>query len=244
MDNWELLHNLQGIDQGTEEIRSKLKILEGESEKKSKIREKENKIKGKKEDLASKEKSLRSKNLDLEDNLSKQRKHKGKISEGRITNPKELAKFEREIEHLKSSQDNLEDEALDLMEGVEELKKIIRKEEEELKVFKEEHSKEEKENEERKKGLEEGLEEKIKERQSLVSLLEERLYERYEDLRESKEGLAVAVVRDEACSGCHVDLSTGILGRVKAKKEIQFCQNCGRILYWEGKVSATKSTKE
>jgi uncharacterized protein len=52
----------------------------------------------------------------------------------------------------------------------------------------------------------------------------------YEKLMKSKDGMAIATLRDGKCTGCHMKViaSTGIA--VQTGKEVTQCENCGRIL--------------
>ena len=52
----------------------------------------------------------------------------------------------------------------------------------------------------------------------------------YEKLMKSKDGMAIASLRDGKCTGCHMKViaSTGIA--VQQGKEVTQCENCGRIL--------------
>jgi len=40
----------------------------------------------------------------------------------------------------------------------------------------------------------------------------------------------IAVLRQESCMGCHIGVSSNLVKRVKEGKQLQYCDNCGRIL--------------
>ncbi|PYJ03695.1 MAG: hypothetical protein DME25_11490 [Verrucomicrobia bacterium] len=40
----------------------------------------------------------------------------------------------------------------------------------------------------------------------------------------------VAVVRNQACGGCHMSVPIGLVSAVMRGEEIQLCENCGRYL--------------
>ena len=68
------------------------------------------------------------------------------------------------------------------------------------------------------------------ERDKLVKECPEDHLPLYEKLMKSKDGMAIAGLRDGKCTGCHMKViaSTGIA--VQQGKEVTQCENCGRIL--------------
>lgn len=78
--------------------------------------------------------------------------------------------------------------------------------------------------------LESQLHEVEAERSKLVSNVPDERIPLYEKLMKSKDGMAIAMLREGKCSGCHMKViaSTGIA--VMAGKELTQCENCGRIL--------------
>lgn len=60
--------------------------------------------------------------------------------------------------------------------------------------------------------------------------LYKRFFERYEEN-------AIAHVDDSGvCSGCFVKITPTKFAKVKMKKGIEFCEQCGRILVWKDKA--------
>lgn len=68
-------------------------------------------------------------------------------------------------------------------------------------------------------------------RRQLAADVDEDLLSRYERLFASKGDAAVVPLEHEVCMGCHMKITTQTAVRVKAKKEIVSCEQCGRILY-------------
>jgi len=68
------------------------------------------------------------------------------------------------------------------------------------------------------------------ERDKLVQEVPEDHLPLYEKLMKSKDGMAIATLREGKCTGCHMKViaSTGIA--VQQGKEVTQCENCGRIL--------------
>ena len=71
------------------------------------------------------------------------------------------------------------------------------------------------------------------ERQRLAAELNEDLLDTYNRLFGSKGDSAVVPLEHEVCMGCHMKVTASSSARVKARREIVHCEQCGRILYWE-----------
>tara|TARA_Y100000589_G_scaffold72287_1_gene64956 strand:- start:14471 stop:15235 length:765 start_codon:yes stop_codon:yes gene_type:complete len=71
----------------------------------------------------------------------------------------------------------------------------------------------------------------ISKKKKCVKLIEPRLYNSYENLRQtSKNGLAVVKIDRGACGGCFNSVTSQHNLNIKLRKNILFCESCGRIL--------------
>ncbi|MFD2257937.1 zinc ribbon domain-containing protein [Luteolibacter algae] len=52
----------------------------------------------------------------------------------------------------------------------------------------------------------------------------------YNKLMKSKDGMAIATLRNGQCTGCHVKVIASTVIAVQSEKEVTQCENCGRIL--------------
>ena len=73
----------------------------------------------------------------------------------------------------------------------------------------------------------------LAEREKLVANAPEDILPLYNRLMKSKDGLAIAPMRDGKCEGCHMKLIASTIMKVQAGKDIAQCEDCGRILYQE-----------
>jgi predicted nucleic acid-binding Zn-ribbon protein len=71
------------------------------------------------------------------------------------------------------------------------------------------------------------------EREILATKVPESVMPLYNRLMKTKDGLAVAPLRDGKCEGCHMKLIASTVMKVQTAKEIAQCEDCGRILYME-----------
>ncbi len=53
----------------------------------------------------------------------------------------------------------------------------------------------------------------------------------YDQLRQQRRGLAVAVINDNSCSACGAGLTAAQVQSSRAASKMAFCPSCGRILY-------------
>ena len=70
-------------------------------------------------------------------------------------------------------------------------------------------------------------------RDLLAGQLEQAALRRYETLRRSKGGRAVAKVERDLCQGCRMSLPTQLRQRVKSGRQTVTCSSCGRMLFVE-----------
>ena len=71
------------------------------------------------------------------------------------------------------------------------------------------------------------------ERETLLAKAPEAVVPLYNRLMKTKDGIAVAPLRDGKCEGCHMKLIASTVIRVQSAREITQCEDCGRILYLE-----------
>lgn len=69
------------------------------------------------------------------------------------------------------------------------------------------------------------------EREKLLLNVPESILPLYNRLMKSKDGLAIAPMRESKCGGCHMKLIASTVMKVNSAKEIAQCEDCGRILY-------------
>ena len=70
----------------------------------------------------------------------------------------------------------------------------------------------------------------MKEREKRSKLIEPRLYKSYSKIRENAQnGLAVVVVKRDACGGCFNIVPPQRQAEIREKKKIIVCEHCGRI---------------
>jgi len=232
MKEIEILINLQKIDSQifliNEQLRAKPKeinVLENDfSGISAGLKKLEDDLK--KEQLIQKDKELELQSK--EDTVNKQ---KGQLS--LVKTNKEYNALQLEIEKLKADNSLLEEDIIVLLEKVDNFKKAVTEERERVAA-------QEKNLNESKKVVELDIQEL---KQKLDALMAERkravegtlkpeVLDRYQRILNNRGEMALAVVKDNICSGCSMGLRPQVVNELKLGKMLT-CDNCSRILYVE-----------
>jgi len=173
----------------------------------------------------------------IENDLSmveeKTKKNEARLYNGNVTNPKELKSIQDEVGHLKNNVSELEDELLEAIDKTDKLADENRKLSDGLLSF------EKKKNElsdavmALNKDKDELIENLKVERETVSKDIDDEVMKLYERLRKEKDGVAVAVLKDGTCQGCHVSLPESELNAFKDDTEIWRCGHCSRIVVKE-----------
>lgn len=152
---------------------------------------------------------------------------------GKVQNPKELQGLQSEIEFLKKAISGFEDELLQEMDITEKTQLLESNAKAELEQSKTEFQRMvellDKENE----GLSKSLERLIIERQVASSQIKTDFLLIYESIRQKKKGIAVSIIKDQACSACGHELTPAEIQKTRTSNDLCYCSSCNRILYSE-----------
>lgn len=163
---------------------------------------------------------------------SKIKKEEEKMFSGTIMNPKELSAIQAEIFSLRKKSDEMETGDLELMEAIDGGRAEV---EETGRMVEEVSAEERRARDEYDRGLvekEHQVGELEGERNKLKQEVpDEDILALYEELLESKGGLAVAVIdHGRNCGGCHIEFSRTQIDRFQHDEGVFRCENCRRIL--------------
>ncbi|MBI5043685.1 MAG: hypothetical protein HZC10_07675 [Nitrospirae bacterium] len=176
-------------------------------------------------------KEKRDKERAIDDEDVKIEKLKSKTSE--IKTNEAYQALLHEIEAAKKVKSNLEDELLVVLEKAEEIKKELNTKEQKVKEEEKKFSDEESRIKADFTKVEDELNKFLKSRDEHRSRIGKDILKRYAQLFESKNGLAVAAVKNGNCLGCHMNIPPQTLTEIKKNSKIIQCFNCSRILYWK-----------
>jgi predicted nucleic acid-binding Zn-ribbon protein len=202
---------------------------------KKEIEDAQNKIKENEEKIIEMEKRLKNYFYEIEDieNLIV----KFEQDKLKVRTNEEYRAIEKEISEAKKKKEKMEDEALNLMENIEEEKKRFEEFKRESKEKIEKLRNRIKEIEEEEKKLKDEIPIIKDERFRVSKRISEFFLQSYEKIKRLRGIPAVVRLRikknstEGICEGCNASLPTQKVDKLKKTKGIDFCENCGRILY-------------
>lgn len=151
---------------------------------------------------------------------------------GDISNPKELASIQAELDGLRRRKNHLEDQDLEVLERREAIERELGELKEKLDGLAARASEAEAARDAAAMEIETDLSQNERDRERIAPEIPGELLELYEDLRAKKEGVGVAALVGGVCRGCGVALSPVALDEIKrsAADEIARCENCRRLV--------------
>lgn len=149
---------------------------------------------------------------------------------GRVTNPKELTDLQRDAAALRKQRSALDEKSLQVMMTIEENEAALTKAQARLDALQADWTTLQGKLLQERARLEAQLAEQDKQRAEHSRAIPAELVARYGTLRRTKNGMAVAVVQDNCCSVCGVELADNTLAQL-ALDELVVCTNCERILF-------------
>jgi len=229
----ELLWELQKIDLALKRIKEEKERFPKETKK---LDERQNmekeKIQKEREKIEALEKERRQKERHLNTEQEKIKRAEGRMLE--VKTNKEYQALLSEIETIKEATNRLEEEILQILEEVDELKKDLLKREKEVTSAIEKIEKEKRKIQEKMEQDDRLWKEQKERREVLSKQLESGLFKLYNTLKEKRQGIGVVDVKKETCQGCFVNIPPQMFIEVQKNSSLIRCPNCNRILYWEG----------
>jgi predicted nucleic acid-binding Zn-ribbon protein len=145
---------------------------------------------------------------------------------------RELVTLQQDIELLERRRDRLEEEALEVMERLEEAQRVVSGLEETLKRLGARGAELRGRLEGELAQIDQAAAAEQAERAAAAQGLDEGLLKLYERLRERLGGVGAAALTRRRCEGCGMDVNTSDLAAIRAlaADEVARCEECGRIL--------------
>jgi predicted nucleic acid-binding Zn-ribbon protein len=184
-------------------------------------------------DLKEVNKKQRQLELELKTCQERLKNEENKLYGGANAHARELEQIQQKVGEYLNHRTQIEDELLHMMEQDEECDTQLG----ELNVRLEKVLEEEDriEAELRQQSLEVDFEkEQLRmELEELVRQVPPEWLERYRKIAKAHRGIGIAKLKQNSCGACHVRLSESRLNQVKrGEDKLQYCENCGRILFY------------
>ena len=182
------------------------------------------------------------KDLELEVQGENDHMAKAKTKLPAVKTNKEYTAILTEVDAIKEKVSKIEDMELEVMEALEvkakEIPGVEKKCKEEDAYFNEYRLKKATEEER----FKQELEELVEKRKNISAQLETVILKRYEKISNSRDGRAVAGLRENICQGCFQQVLPQMVIEVKGAEKIHQCERCMRFLFWD-EVSKTTVPK-
>ena len=153
-----------------------------------------------------------------------------RLYDGSVVNVKEMEALQHEIENLKKRRADREDELLALMEQRETLESRAIEAQAHGALEREKVDEVAARSREDLSTIQAELGRLDAERAQVLPDIPAELLELYEELRPQKKGVAAAALTEGICQGCHEQLSSVELDKLKKTSDVPRCEYCRRIL--------------
>ena len=227
----ESLEELQHIDTQIQRTKRTQSLLDNGTASHAEFEAQTNKLAEAKASLHVLSAELKDSELKQSSLETKLKSYRERLYKGTITNARELSNIEKEISALERQISELDGIILELMEATDAAKLQVGTAEERsadsemsyraiVGAFRSAYD--------RLTGELTTLQAQRADKQVLVD--DPALLKRYDELRVRNAGLGATRIVNGNCGGCNMKLPSGLIRSVEEKKELQVCDNCGRIL--------------
>ncbi|MEZ4458654.1 MAG: C4-type zinc ribbon domain-containing protein [bacterium] len=149
-----------------------------------------------------------------------------------VGSTKEFSAVEREIEVLKKSVEQTEEELLHLAEVIETTQESISEKEDKINQLRESISADEAEAEGQLSHLAQEIQALNDREAEARTVVSKRVLYKYDFIRSRRPGLAIVAARDAHCEGCYMAVPAQLYIEVQRGETLQTCPSCQRILYF------------
>ena len=178
------------------------------------------------------QKQRREKELELAGKEEQAKKLQGQLYA--LKTNKEYQVMLQQIQDTKADASLIEDKILELFDKTDKVKAEAEREKERLKVEESAFLAEKGKVEERIKAIDGRLAQLDNQRQQIIPQVDPKMLKQYERILANRDGLAIALVRDDSCSGCNMLVPPQVINLIKMYERLVTCEVCNRILYVQG----------
>ena len=157
---------------------------------------------------------------------------KSNIKLSLIKSNKEYKAALKEIEDLKRVKFQTEDQAIRVMEEMEDLEEICHENKEKEAELRKAFERDKEEIERELEALDEELKILSSKRDTFTETIDQDLLSKYLYLRDHKAGQAISPVLGGVCQICHMNIPPQAFNELIRGDSLMTCNNCNRIIYW------------
>jgi len=153
------------------------------------------------------------------------------LYDGSVKNPKELQSITAETESLKKRYSTLDEEQFELLIQIEEVEEQLAQQNSELSSLQQSKAVQNQQFQTEIRQIEKDISRLEIEKKPILSQIDEDYLRIYQNLRKTKNKIAVSLIVDNACSMCGNSLPPMEVQRARSSTDDVFCPVCKRILY-------------
>ena len=222
---------LQEVDQKRIEAeKEKQEIIERVEQLSVMLSQLESGLADKREKLKEAERWYRDREKELKEDNDKIRRAQTRLAG--LSKPKEYAAVQREIEALRRSNAQKEEEIQKLRKVMSEFQDAVLEEDEQLEVMRQELANEKASTGARVQKLDEKLKSLSANHQGLESSIPAQILRRYRRIQSAWQGVAIVEVSSKgSCGGCHRQIPPQLYNTLLKNDSLESCPFCNRFLY-------------
>jgi predicted nucleic acid-binding Zn-ribbon protein len=237
MEVLDVLRRLQALDDEVHDIRERRDAIVGSLNQLRKVLEQFDRgLADKRDKLAEAESWHRQKGQELETEREKLSKAKAKLSG--VTRSKEYVAVNKELENIRKTIVQREDDVAKLLVAIEDFRAVIAKDEEKVRDLRTEAQQQERASKESLGGIEAKIAEVDTRRNLVTAKVDRGIVTRYTKIAAARGGVAVVPVVEGCCNGCHMRMQPHAVEQMMRGSSLTTCPHCSRYLYSESSHGA------
>ena len=150
-----------------------------------------------------------------------------------VKNNKEYQAMLKEIETAESSRGEVETAIISILEELDKLSVLVKKDEEILKQSRNKYEQEKKSLEDNLNAVDSDVVNWEQKRIELQKNIPDDLIVKYERIKKRNKGIGVISVWKAVCNGCHMNIPPQLYNELQRSDELFSCPHCNRIIYFQ-----------
>jgi predicted nucleic acid-binding Zn-ribbon protein len=225
------LYRLQQVDSQIDRAQARLQTIQKTLADDSELRLANEQYDSSRAIYQSADRAVKKAEADAQNQRLKIEQIEASLYDGKGHSPKELLDLQDDVAALKRHLITLEDTQLEAMLAAEESMSANQTIQVELQAVQNHSTEQNRVLHEEQNVLQKELEKLFAERAAVSSPIPPDALGLYDQLRQQRRGLAVAVISENSCSACGAGLSAAQIQSSRSSGQMTVCPSCGRILY-------------
>jgi uncharacterized protein len=225
------LYRLQQIDSQIDRLQARLQAIQKILDDDTQLRQLNEQAKAAEARCQSAEQALKQAEQDVQSQIIKIEQIQSSLYGGKSHSPKELQDLQNDVAALKRYLVTLEDRQLEAMQESETAEADQQSAQARLGSASDDQAEQGESLRQEQGALRNDLERFFVERNAVAGAVPAAELNLYDQLRQQRRGVAVAVIGDNSCGACGSTLSLAQIQSARSSGQMMLCPSCGRILY-------------